>query len=445
MPSPLVTARLTSPQRGAHIPPEAKRAVLITAAIGFIFLLVPRLTGWVGTHVHKEDGHVFLADFLDSGWASLGEIYSGYLHVFPRLIAGLCATLPAEAFPTCVLVSMAGLRVWFFVLAAAVFIAWFPTRWKWAVAAAATFLFFGAGQQEVWGNITNLRWFGVAIAGIALAANFRKPGWSIAAGLTAGLAVLADPIAIGFLPIAIWRIFAAQGWARVMPIIYSMSAAPQLAVIRPADRGIAEDSLFDDPFGALTQGLVRGITASQFGIFGTSAIMLVGGALLAAMAAALPIAVWLLLTRRHRARDAGAPLIIYLLACGVLTMGATFYFADLTSIALDTWWAPQDASRYSALAALFFTPALLLTAGIVLGNASRWERWLVWTSLAALILSVALDFRGDPWNTAGPEWPTTVDSVREQCAAGQDPVTAPITPSGVQIEWEVDVPCDWAR
>lgn len=431
--------------RDADIPRRLWRPVAIVGAVGFLFLLIPRLTGWVGLHVHKEDGLIFLADFLDTGWASLGEIYSGYLHVLPRLIAGICAALPAEAFPTCVLVTTSGLRVWFFVIAAAVFLAWVPTRWKWAVAAAAVFLFFGPGQHEAWGNITNLRWFGVGITGIALMANFRTPAWSIAVGLTTALAVLADPIAIGFVPIAVWRVLTSRRWGRVAPSIFLVGAILQATVIRPADRGIAGDSILDDPVGALVQGVVRGITVSQYGTTGTSLIMLVGGIALALVAALLPLIVWALSLRRD-ARTLGAtPAIVYLLSYGVATLGATFYFASLPSIALDEWWAVQQASRYSALASLFFTPALILAAAVVLPSGGRWQRVFVWLSMVALLVSVALDIRGDSWNTAGPEWPTTVSIVREECGAGATTVTAPLTPAGTEIEWVAPLPCDWVR
>ena len=69
--------------------PVWRREPLLTAltvAVGWLFLMVPRPSGWVGEHVHKEDGEVFLTDFLARGWASVFDVYSGYLHVGPRLI-----------------------------------------------------------------------------------------------------------------------------------------------------------------------------------------------------------------------------------------------------------------------------------------------------------------------------------------------------------------------
>ena len=181
---------------------------------GTIWLMVPRLYGAFTAHVHKEDGEIFLHGSLTG--ASLLERYTGYLHVVPRLISNACAQGPAEAYPVCVASASASLRL---LLALLVIVVVTPcTRAWWApLACGALALFGGVGQQEVLGNLTNLRWFLVVGATFALLGALRRPGHVLLGVLFVTGAALTDPLAFALAPVALWRLAALSGRQRLVP------------------------------------------------------------------------------------------------------------------------------------------------------------------------------------------------------------------------------------
>lgn len=75
--------------------PSQRRVLLGVVGLGMFFLLLLRLDGSTLLHVQKEDGVVFLADFVHRGWSSLFDPDTGYQHLVPRSIAGVCASGPA--------------------------------------------------------------------------------------------------------------------------------------------------------------------------------------------------------------------------------------------------------------------------------------------------------------------------------------------------------------
>ncbi|WP_138132995.1 hypothetical protein [Pseudarthrobacter sp. NamB4] len=115
---------------------SAKIAAFGVILAGTIFLCLPRITGWTLEHVYKEDGLIFLTDFLNDGWGGLLKTHTGYLHVGPRLITGVCAgSLPANMFAGCIGISAAAFRGIVAILALTVFLP-YARSWKWALAAA---------------------------------------------------------------------------------------------------------------------------------------------------------------------------------------------------------------------------------------------------------------------------------------------------------------------
>ena len=113
--------------------PDARRArmaLLVLAAVGFAWLLTPRIYGPFTDHLHKEDGLIFLSG--EQAGESLLTTYTGYLHVGPRLVTQTCAAAPPEAFAACVAGGSAGLRVALMVLVFAV-LSPYVRRWGWAL------------------------------------------------------------------------------------------------------------------------------------------------------------------------------------------------------------------------------------------------------------------------------------------------------------------------
>ena len=127
--------------------------------LGSLLLLIPRANGWTGNYLFAEDGQVFLTEYLKNGLGTLFTTYAGYLHLIPRVITAGCASLGGpDAFAMCidggsVLVKVAVMALAFPVMTA------YAKSWRWGLAAASMVLLLPVGQQEVLGNLTNLRWF----------------------------------------------------------------------------------------------------------------------------------------------------------------------------------------------------------------------------------------------------------------------------------------------
>lgn len=434
-----------SPPSGTSPTARARVALLAVAATGYAFLLMPRPTGLVADHLHKEDGMIFLTDFLRDGIGSVFAIYSGYLHVGARLVAGFCmVAVPAEGFSGCIAASTAGIRVLATVLAFWVFLP-FARSWPWALAAAAgAFLFLPNGQQEILGNITNLRWILVAATATALLGNFERPLQILTAAAFALIGPLSDPLCLVLAPLALVRFITVRGSARVVPLVYTLAAIVQFAMMRTGDRAVPPDaSVFASPADSIAQLIVRGVTVAQYGLLGTEGLLMVGGLWLAIIASVLPVATVISALRMNSQDRRLVSFLLLWCSLGLGLLLVTFLFADMRALALVDWWAPASASRYSALTGFFLTPAIVLASASLLKSGIFGLRGLAVVTLVVLVLAVVADFRGDPWNTRGPIWAATVGKARAQCQLERHDQTVPITPQGVPMPWTATVTCDW--
>ncbi|QXT64087.1 hypothetical protein [Tessaracoccus palaemonis] len=412
--------------------------------IGFIFLLVPRLTGQVALHLHKEDGTIFLSDFLARGWMAMLEPYSGYLHVMARLVVGIVVmALPLQLASWGIAVSMALIRMGFMWLAWPFFTK-LTQSWRWGLACASVFIFIPAGQHEVLGNVTNLRWFCDAILVIILLTSYRRKAVTITAAVVAALCVMTDPLGLIVAPLAIWQLVRACGWwERVPSLTYGVGAAIQFFSMNASERAIDSDgALQNNLLEALVQVLVRGLDVTAFGVTGSQILIRISGVAGACVVAMVPLALLIIaVTRRSGNAQKARPAIVTLCVAGGALLMGTLFFADMQAIAITDWWTPAEPSRYSVPFALLVTPALILAAW-ALGN-----RLVTYLLAAVLLMGIAADFRGDPWNTAGPVWSDSVSEARLACADGAngDPVVVQITPEGVAMSWTATIPCAAVR
>ncbi|HMT33263.1 MAG TPA: hypothetical protein PKA99_11600 [Dermatophilaceae bacterium] len=428
--------------------PVWRREPLLTAltvAVGWLFLMVPRPSGWVGEHVHKEDGEVFLTDFLARGWASVFDVYSGYLHVGPRLIVGGCASaLPPEAFAGCVTASVNGFRAFMAVLVAAALAAYLG-RDRLALVAGAGMVLLPAGQMEILGNVTNMRWILVASATILLLARLDTWASALVGSAVLGLAALSDPLALALVPVALLRVLTWRGVGRLAPGVFLAAAAGQAVMMRTGDRQTTPGAaLLGDPVHGIQQVVVRW-GAGWFGITPVQVLCRLGTALAATVVIAAAVVLLLLVARRvGLTRDEGH-LVLLLGAASVAFLMAALAFADLSLLSLGNWWTVADSARYSTLAGVLWFPVVVIVA------ARCWDlrRSVRWSGPAALILGLSIvvgvlaDARGDTWNTNGPTWPATVAEARASCdATGQDP-TVSVTPVDVAQPWTAQLTCRW--
>jgi hypothetical protein len=143
--------------------------------------------------VWAEDGGVFLTDFSAHGWRSVGYLYSGYLHVPSRVLAGFGASaLSVSLYPAwCAVASAAVVGV----LAAFVFAAARRRIGWWALAPSLSMALAPALRGESLGNLANLQWFLIPAACWALPEQrVSGPAVALAASLASPLAVFALPL-----------------------------------------------------------------------------------------------------------------------------------------------------------------------------------------------------------------------------------------------------------
>jgi hypothetical protein len=437
--------RLLSLPTGWPRPRAATIWFAVISAVGMVSLLVPRTTGWTGEFLHSEDGQVFLSEYLEAGLGTLFQTYAGYLHLVPRAVTiGCDAIAGPDGFAGCItvgssLVRVAAMAVAFPVLAA------YSRSWRWGLgAAAAAFLFLPAGQQEVLGNITNLRWFLLTGAFFAVFGIFRTR-WLVAyAAAIALLAALSDPLPLLLAPFAIWRIIELRGWMRLPSFAVLAGGLVHLLMLDPSARGERGGfgDLLEVPSQTIGQLLVRGPLVTQWGMTWTQDLMRAIGVPLAISTLVLTGVLAVLAWRGRRIDDPAVPFVVLLVALGLGFLLVTLSF-PASYIALADIWNPSQPARYSVLTGLFLMPAL------VIGMSRAWQSrrdpilGRAWTVVMAAVLVFAYigDAGGDARNTNGLTWTQTLEAARAECAAtGNDPA---VPNSPVYEGWTTRLTCEW--
>lgn len=425
------------PVRQSTLPPErpAKIALGLLAALGLVWLMTPRLHGPFTDHVHKEDGLIFLSG--QQAGDSLLATYTGYLHVGPRLITEACALLPPEAMATCLAGGSAGVRVALAVLMFAVLTP-YVRGWAWAMGAAALVIFGGIGQQEVLGNVTNLRWFLDVAATIALLGAFRRLWLIVLAAALMALGVLSDPLALLLAPVALWRVLALEGRARIVPALFFPVAAVHLLLLNPSARDSYLTDFFLDPLLNTQNIVVRSMTETVLGETGTTvAVNVLGATVVTAVTLAGFLALYAYGVRKLDGQQKW--MVLLLGVGGLLFLMATVNFIDPKEI--DVAQGVARASRYALI------PSLLIGASIMVLLSdyprSMWGRATLITTSTLIVLSSVVDSRGDEWATRGPTWSDTVKQSQHACLTGAERVTVNVTPQGVPLDWTADLQCTW--
>lgn len=403
-------------------------SLLIASAV---WLLGPRVSGWQLLHLHKEDGTTFLQDWLALGWASFWEPYTGYQHLAPRTVTAACASGPASWFAPCVGVGAGLVRIALAFVAGAVLAPYARTP-RWGMAAGFLFVFVPVGQQEVLGNLTNLRWFLDAGCLLICVGLFGRRLGLVASAL-GFIGALSDPLVILLLPVALWRIASAANRAAALPaaaiatggIVHWVLLVPSA---RPTDLGW----FVRQPLEALEQLLVRGGAVAQFGQNGTEVLLLF----------AIPIAVAAGLLPLVLVGSAGAEVVTQrivglLILSGFGVLACTLVFAPRAELALSPAWQLGNGSRYSVAPAILIGAATLVAASY----AKAW--WLRWLCPVLLTFAAAGDATGDSWNTHGPTWASSVARAADECSGPAGTVRVQVTPTGVPTDWRAEIPCEW--
>jgi hypothetical protein len=182
--------------------------------------------------VWAEDGSVFLRDALNESFVStLAQPYGGYVHVLPRLIAGLAATAPLEqaaiifSVAWAVVISLSALFVYF--ASAEVF------RSNWTrLALSALVAFLPAAGSELLGNATNLHFYLTYTCFWALVWRSETRGALAARAVVVAAATLSDPLTLLFTPLLVHRTFVRRARsAFVIPFVFASGLAVQFAAM----------------------------------------------------------------------------------------------------------------------------------------------------------------------------------------------------------------------
>lgn len=420
----------TPPLRGPH----ARLAVLV-GALGAVFLLLPRALGWAGDHLWAEDATVFLAQQDALGADAWFVTYGGYVHLVPRMLATAAAGLPLEAHPTAMLAFTIVFRLVAYGYAARLLAAYLGSP-GWGIAAAAIgVLFLPAGQWEVMGNITNLRWTLDVLVVVLLMSVFPRPAAACWAGLLLLGAAMSDPLALGMAPLVVLRLVARRGWARLPAIAFTAGALGQALLMEGATRTIPEgDSFLHHPDALGIQLAVRGPLSTQFGISWTSD--LARGEehwVWAALVVTLAVMVAALAARRvgRVARASRIAFLVVWAGAGLALFLATMTFVAMSMVPVDPWWRiPISGPRYTALVCFFLTPVLVAgwQALWTWGGPARVARILAAASMAILMVGVVRDFAGYPTQYDTPSWRAQVAAARARCATDGSPSRLAVSP-----------------
>lgn len=423
---------------------------LAAAAIGFVGALarqrdVPRYrTVWA------EDGAVFGECALTDPFppACLVMPYDGYLHVVPRTLAWIAASLPPEWFSYSITaVAALALAACAFLVARAI-AEGTSSPIAGLIAGVSLSLVYPAGA-EVIGNVTNLPWvLFVASAAVLTCMLLGRPLGRLDAALVL-LTILSSPfglVVVGVLALGL-LLSSDRGRGRSRLLI----TATVLALVQLA-------MAFLSPRDPVPHPPITGLTPIEWfielvfvtGPFGGRG--LVPGWMVGILAAAiLAVLAW----RGYRPAGAASsrssdrlgpwrPLL------AMLTLGA----AAATVFAGATYLNRHVTARYD------YVPAVAVVIAAVLGTALAARSWsrsepaggrridgsVVAVLVVATVLAVGFGstFRVMTRASPGPSYPAVFREGARACEAGAEYAVIPISPlpaGSVTTTWEMRIPC----
>lgn len=392
--------------------------------------------------IWAEDGHRFLQNALDNSFGhSLLMPYSGYLHLYPRLVAEGVSHLPLHLagylFSTAAAAAV-GLAAWSAWSLSAGHLATWPLR----VGLAAAVVLVPAGGLEAADNVANSHFFLMFAAFWALVG--RRQG-ALAQALpivVVILAALSDPVTVVLLPLALGRLFLLPAWRdRWVAVAYLAALALQLSVALSAPRSTAQPP---HAVAILFGYALRVVSTTLLSARGTRHVVRVGGgeAIWAFAGVAVVVLIVALVLGRRRLPG---------VAAGVASLA---FFCVSSFFALGGQYPPSgpgatdlyDGSRYTIVPALLLVSAVVLAAqGLVLRAPPRVATLLVVAALLPIATFGVADYHGPFEQRPGPhQWSQEVRNAARQCAGSPSArvVTLPISPGGA---WTVAISCGELR
>jgi hypothetical protein len=398
--------------------------------------------------VWAEDGSVFLVGAMSDPLGAIPDLYTGYLHVVPRLVAVVASVVPLTQAS---LILSGGAAFIVALLSLYVLVATsgiFRERWA-PVALAAMMVVVPAAGIEAANNVTNLRWFLLFAAFWALLHRVRSPAGVVVSSIVVAAATLSDPLTLLLLPLAVIAWMSRDFRRRAVVIVFAIGGVIQGGVAlgslvsgagRPPMVGALDITDLIGLFGLRVAGsfLVGEQfldNAWRFLGWGFAAVALTVVAALAAYG----------LARAHGARRwlIGGTLFSAVVAYSipVATRGTSPLVPDGGDI------HPLIGTRYVVAPILFLVSMtlLILDASDPRVSEVTWRR----VQQAFLLVAAALvlvNFSVATMRSPGPAWNAELDSADRRCAVpGVTEAEVPITPRVPPETWELHLQCDEVR
>jgi hypothetical protein len=433
-------SRLTATAGGSRY---LRRAVPVGGALAALFagtlLHLERQRGVpVWNSLWAEDGQVFLSGAIRSFHGTFFEQNGGYVHVVPRLIAGIVAMLPVKDAAAGMAVGSAAVVA---LIAGFVYVASseiVPSRTP-RLALAAAVLLLPVPGSELLANATNLHFYLLFACFWALLWQSEAPFALGSRGVVVVATALSDPLSALFLPLAIVAPIARRSVRALAVSAFFLAAlVVQLAMIAGGARpernwgfrlgALPEIFALRVGGGLLVGDRFLGDAWNSYGrAFAYGALLLV-----AAMIA-------LLLHRSDR-----RTIVFALIALGYAGL---FFCVQL--VGRGTGGMDPDLHGFRLTAARYvLLPFLLVLSVIVVLVQRRYEHApssaRAWTRRAALVwlaalLAVNYSVRGD--RSRGPRWDRELTEARQACSsAGRRSAKVLVAPSPPRV-WFATIPC----
>jgi hypothetical protein len=431
---------MANAQSSRYLRRAIKAGGALAALSGAILLHLERQRGVpVWNSLWAEDGRVFLSDAIRNFRGTFFEQNGGYIHVVPRVIAGIVAALPVRDAAAGIAVGAAAVVA---LIAGFVYVASSEVLGSRAarLGLAATVLLLPVPGSELLANTTNLHFYLLFACFWAL---LWQSGTAFGLGSRATVVVataLSDPLSALFLPLAIVAPFARRSRrALVVSGLFLAALAVHFAIIAG---GVRPERNWGFRLGALPEIFALRVAGG----------LLVGdrflgnawagyGRLFAYGALLLVTSVIVLLLLRSDRRTVAFALIS-------LGYAGLFFCVQLVGRGTgdmdpDLHGFRLDAARYVLLPFLLMTTVILTLVDRTHehrpGLVRAWSRraallWLV--GLLAVNYSVTSD------RSRGPRWDRELAQARRICSAtGKKTARVLVAPSPPHV-WFATIPCE---
>jgi len=415
-----------------------EKAAVISALFALAIVLQLLRLGWTGSlnSLWAEDGPIFVQSAVTQSFGhAVGSEYSGYLVIVPRLIAEVASVFPLReaaasvAVLSAAMVAASGLAVWY---AAAGHVA--DPYLRGALVAATVLTPVGA--LESIDSASYVSWYMLFAVFWILLWRPRSLGGAVLGGLFAAAAVLSNPGAWFFLPLALLRAAAIRD-RRDATIVgaYFGASAVQLAAMAASSYEGVQPLWTSDIWTVLLQRVVDG---AAFGLrLGGTAWTHLGWAFLILLTAAM-VAGFALGLLRAGGRARAFALVALPTAIGMFVLSVYQRAVGPPMLWPAEVWGGQGG-RYAIVPVL-----LVISTAVLVIESLRQDRgarpWLPLALVALVLLSVGSSFGAADRAVRGtPTWDAALDAAAVSCAAEPGgEVQIPTSPPG----FEMRLPCN---